>query len=56
MRDINPGTGSAYPYNFTAVNGTVVFGANDGTTGYEALALRWHRRGHAAGFGHQPGR
>ncbi len=39
IRDLNPGTGDAYPHNFTAVGDTLYFSAQDGLKGYELWAF-----------------
>ena len=45
VKDINPGGSSSQPHNLTNVNGTLFFGANDGTNGFEL----WKSDGTAAG-------
>ena len=39
VKDIYPGTGSSSPYYLTNVNGTLFFGADDGSHGRELWAL-----------------
>ncbi|MDT9313919.1 ELWxxDGT repeat protein, partial [Limnospira sp. Paracas R14] len=45
LKDINPGTGNSSPSNFTVVNDTLYFTANDGTNGTEL----WKSDGTQAG-------
>lgn len=45
LKDINPGTGSADPRNFTLLNGFLYFTANDGSHGREL----WRTNGTSAG-------
>jgi len=45
VKDIRPGFSSSSPLNFTDVNGTLFFSANDGTNGYEL----WKSDGTSAG-------
>jgi ELWxxDGT repeat protein len=45
VKDINPGTASSYPRYLTNANGTLLFTASDGTSGYEL----WKSDGTAAG-------
>ncbi len=45
VKDINPGAGHAFPSNFTEVNGTLYFTADNGTGGVEL----WKSNGTEAG-------